>query len=156
VYILGTDLVSNLRRKKPHPKLLSWIESTGWRDIATTVLTVMEIQSGIERARRSDVAAAESMQRWLAGLLHASRLQVLALDTDAAVLLGRMYEAPALRHCLIHGPRAPDLGIAAIAIVHKSAVATGNSADFLRIHDHFSLTAGLYDPFREQWLVSAS
>jgi predicted nucleic acid-binding protein len=158
VFILDKDVVSNLRKKKPHPTLISWMDDVGWQELATTVLTVMEIQIGIERARRSDTAAAESVQKWFAGLLQVGKPQVLSLGTDAAVLLGRMNETPALRNFLVHDPgtrktkTGADLAIASIAIAENAVVATGNGGDFLLIHQHFPLP-GLYDPFLGKWLV---
>ena len=158
MYILDTDVISNLRKKKPHPALLSWMGSIGWQELATTVLTIMEIQIGIERARRTDVATAESVQTWLDGLLQAGQPHVLSLDTEAAVLLGRMSETPALRNFLVHDPGAKktktgaDLAIASIAITHRAVVTTGNCSDFLFIHRHFALP-GLYDPLQGKWLV---
>lgn len=158
MFILDTDVVSNLRKKKPHPTLVSWIAEAGWEELATTVLTVMEMQVGIERARRSDVATAESVQKWLAGLLQAGRPQVLSLDTDAALLLGRMSETARLRNFLAQDPGAKktktgaDLAIASIAIAHNAVVTTGNGSDFLLIHQYFPLP-GLYDPFECEWLV---
>jgi toxin FitB len=161
LYILDTDVVSNLRKRKPHPTLLGWMDETGWQELATTVLTIMEIQIGIERARRSDVAIAETVQKWLTGLLQAGQPHVLPLDTDAAVLLGRMNETPALRNFLVPDPEAKktktgaDLAIASIAIAHRAVVATGNCSDFLFIHGHFPLP-GLYDPFQGKWHVKPS
>lgn len=158
MYILDTDVVSNLRKKKPHPALLRWMDEIGWQELATTVLTVMEIQIGIERARRSDVSTAESVQKWLTGLLQAGQPHVLPLDTDAAVLLGRMSETPALRNFLVHDPGAKktktgaDLAIASVAIARQAVVTTGNCGDFLFIHRHF-LLPGLYDPFQREWLI---
>src|SRR5471030_2007937 len=120
MFVLETDIVSNLRKKKPHPRLISWIEEMGWEDLATTVLTIMEIQIGIERARRSDPDTAAQVQLWLSGLLGVGRPQVMTLDTDAALILGRMQETPALRNFLISEPGAKkaktgaDLAIAAI------------------------------------------
>ena len=158
MYILDTDVISNLRKKKPHPTLLSWMDEVGWQELATTVLTVMEIQIGIERARRTDVDTAEIVQKWLTGLLQAGQPHVLPLGTDAAVLLGRMNETPALRNFLVQDPgtkktkTGADLAIAAIAIAHKAVVTTGNCSDFVLIHRHFPLP-GLYDPFQGKWLV---
>lgn len=158
MYILDTDVVSNLRKKKPHPTLLSWIDEIGWEELATTVLTIMEVQIGIERARRSDPVIAASVEKWLAGLLQAGQPQVLPLDTNAAQLLGRMNETPALRNFLVHDPgtkktkTGADLAIASIAIAHEAVVTTGNGSDFLVIHQHFPLR-GLYDPFQGKWLV---
>jgi len=150
-------LSATLRKKKPHPSLASWIGEVGWQELATTSVT-MEIQIGIERARRSDPAIAQSVQDWLGGMLQASRPQVLPLDTEAGMLLGRMYETPPLRNLLVNDPGAKksktgaDLAIASIAIAQNAVVATGNASDFLLIHDHFPLH-GLYDPFEDKWLV---
>ena len=158
MFVLDTDVVSNLRKKKPHPNLLGWVGEVGWQELATTSVTIMEIQIGIERARRSDPATAQSVQDWLGGLLQASRPQVLPLDTDAALLLGKMYETPPLRNFLVNDPGAKksktgaDLAIASIAISQGAIVATGNGSDFLLIHEHFPLH-GLYDPFEDEWLV---
>ena len=80
------------------------------------------------------------------------------MDTNAAQLLGRMNETPALRNFLVHDPgtkktkTGADLAIASIAIAHKAVVTTGNGSDFLVIHQHFPLR-GLYDPFQGKWLV---
>jgi toxin FitB len=121
----------------------------------------MEIQVGIERARRSDAVAAGRVEEWLAGLLQAGRPQVLPFDTDAALLLGRMNETPPLRNFLVQVPGArktqsgADLAIAAIAIAHKAVMATGNASDFLLIHEHFPLP-GLYDPLGDRWLLEES
>jgi predicted nucleic acid-binding protein len=155
---LDTDVVSNLRKKKPHPNLVSWMDEIGWQDLAATVLTVMEIQIGIERARRSNAATADSVKQWLTGLLQVGKPQVLPLGTDAALLLGLMNETPALRNFLMQDPATKktktgtDLAIASIAIAHNAVVVTGNGDDFLIIHRHFRLP-GLYDPFNGKWLI---
>jgi toxin FitB len=122
------------------------------------VLTVMEIQIGIERARGSNAATADSVQQWFTGLLLVGKPHVLPLGTDAALLLGRMNETPALRNFLVQDPATrktktgADLAIAAIAIAHSAVVATGNGNDFLVIDRHFHLP-GLYDPFNGKWLI---
>ena len=122
------------------------------------MLTVMEIQIGIQRARVSSVATADSVQQWFDGLLRVGRPHVLSLDTDAALLLGRMNETPALRNFLMQDPATQktrtgaDLAIASIAIAHNAVVATGNGSEFLAIHRHFRLP-GLYDPFHGKWLI---
>ena len=158
MFVLDTDVISNLRKKKPHPTLAAWMGEVGWQELATTSVTIMEVQIGIERARRSDAATAQSVQQWLEGLLEVGRPQVLPLHTDAALLLGRMYETPPLRNFLVNDPGAKksktgaDLAIASIAIANEAVVATGNGSDFLLIHEHFPLR-GLYDPFEDRWLV---
>lgn len=158
MFILDTDVVSNLRKRKPHPALIRWIDDVGGERLATTVMTIMEIQIGIERARRSDPAIAERVQEWLAGILEIGEPQIMALDTSAAILLGRMRETPALRSFLVHEPGAKktktgaDLAIAAIAIAGQAAIATNNDSDFLTIDRYFPLP-GLFNPFAGKWLV---
>lgn len=156
--ILDTDVVSNLRRKKPHPSLLRWIGQIGWDELWMTSFTVMEFQIGIERARTTAPLVAEEVAAWLEGLIDIGQPQVLGFDHHAAMLYGRMHETPALRHFLTspQGSRTAktgaDLAIASIAIVHGAALATGNGADFLEIHARFPLP-GLYDPLTETWHV---
>ena len=158
MFILDTDVVSNLRKKKPHPNLLKWMDEIGWQDLATTVLTVMEIQMGIGRARRANAETADTVQKWLTGLLQVGQPQVLSLNTQAAVLLGRMHETPALRNFVVNDPAGKktktgaDLAIAAMAIDQTAVIATGNVDDFLLIHPHFPLR-GLYDPFAALWRI---
>lgn len=161
MFILDTDVVSNLRKKKPHPNLLAWMGQISWEDISTTALTVMEIQIGIERARRIDPVVAKDVQASLDGLLDAGRPQVEALDGEAARLLGRMHETAGLRNFIAQEPRAKktktgaDLAIAAIAITRGAVVATNNEHDFVSIHRHFELP-GLFNPFEGKWVVPSS
>lgn len=156
--LLDTDILSNLRKKRPHPRLLLWIDEVGWEELASTAWTVMEIQIGIERARRTDLTIAEAVQNWLAGLLESGTPQILPLDADAAMILGRMRETPGLRDFLVQHPGAKetktgaDLAIAAIAIAHGAVVATNNEKDFLTINRLFPLP-GLYNPFSGDWVI---
>ena len=156
--ILDTDIVSNLRKKKPHPRLAAWIEAIGWDELATTALTVMEIQIGIERARRVDRVVAEAVQHWLDDLLAAGTPQILPLDAAAAVILAKMRETPSLKDFLVQHLSAKEaktgagLAIASIAIAFGAAIATNNDKDFLAIDRHFPLP-GLYNPFENQWSI---
>lgn len=156
--VLDTDIVSNLRKKKPHPKLLAWIESIGWQTLRTTVFTIMEIQIGIERAKRTDPSVADSVAAWLDGLIAIGQPQILDFDFRAARLYAKMHETPALRSFIANptGAKQPktgaDLAIAAIAITRTAVVATNNDADFLEIHRHFPLP-GLFNPFADEWRV---
>jgi toxin FitB len=84
--------------------------------------------------------------------------QVVPMNVQAARLLGRMYETPALRHFVVTDPKAKDsatgsdLAIAAIAIAGKATVATNNLGHFLQINDVFPLF-GLFDPINQTWHV---
>jgi toxin FitB len=152
-FILDTDVLSTLRKVRKPPALQAWIERPDPNDLATTVITITEIQCGIERQRPSNAAYAGSLQAWLDQLLEIGALAIHPLDVKAAVLLGRMHETPALRNFVISDPRrknpktAADLAIAAIAIGQGAAIVTGNDAHFVMIDACFALP-GLYNPFK--------
>jgi len=160
VFILDTDIVSNLRRRQPNPALLQWIEAVGWAELATTVTTVMEITFGIEEARRTNPDVADAVEQWLLGILGVGEPQILTIDVEAARMLGRMYATPPLKRFLVTSRAArqaktgADLAIAAIAISRQATIVTNNVADFLAIQPHFPLP-GLFNPFTGEWLVSA-
>lgn len=157
-FILDTNILSMFRKKKPSPSVANWVAQTGWDEIATTVVTVMEIQRGVERARLQHPAIAKEAEEWLNGLLAAGEPQVISMDVEASRLLARMYETPAFRHFIITAPQAKnqatgaDLAIAAIAIAAGATVATNNVGHFLRINDEFRLP-GLFDPLSLAWHV---
>jgi predicted nucleic acid-binding protein len=158
VFILDTDVLSTMRKTKPHPLVRAWIDQTDAADLSTTVVTVTEIQCGIERQMPSDPAYARQTQAWLDGLLQLGDIHVHPLDVKAALLLGRMHETPALRNFVFPDPRqrepkiAADLAIAAIAIARDAVVATGNQDHFEEIHACF-LLPGIYNPFKDDWAV---
>jgi predicted nucleic acid-binding protein len=158
VFILDTNVVSNLRKQKPHPKLVAWLDRTMAEQVFSTTVTVTEIQVGIERARREASETAAAIERWLEGMLRDGTPGFLAPDVEASRILGRMIETPGLRAFLASPPNArkpktgADLAIAAIAIACGGIVVTGDVGDFLAIHHAFPLP-GLYDPFVDAWQV---
>lgn len=157
-FILDTNIVSELRRKRPHPAIAHWLETMDATDIATTVVTIHEIQRGVERVRHTSPADADGIEIWMEGLLATQDPPVLPMNVDAWRLLGKMYEAPELRHFLVTDPRArepatgEDLAIAAIAIVGSHPIATRNVRHFRQIAEHFPLP-GLFDPFAGIWHI---
>ena len=80
MFVLDTDVISNLRKKKPHPTLGGWMGEVGWQELATTSVTIMEVQIGIERARRSDAATGAGLSvRPLHGQHHLALAATLPL-----------------------------------------------------------------------------
>jgi len=159
VFVLDTDVLSNLRKQKRHPAVLRWLQATAASDLSTTVITIAEFQCGIERQMSRDPVYAADTQHWLDGLLAAGGVQVFSLGVAAARLLARMHEAPRLRNFVVPDPKQKklktpaDLAIAAIAVAEGAIVATGNQAHFEEIHASFPLR-GLYNPFKDVWSVT--
>jgi predicted nucleic acid-binding protein len=159
MFVLDTNIVSNLRKKRPHPAVKQWVMETGWENLSMTVVSVTEIQRGIERTRTSDPALAQDLETWLDGMLAVGEPMVLEMGVRASRLLARMYETPRLRHFVITDPKAreqatgEDLSIAAIAIATGTVVASGNIRYFCQINDVFPLP-GLFNPFDQTWPVT--
>jgi predicted nucleic acid-binding protein len=153
-FLLDTDVVSNLRKKKPHPRLVSWLQATPRDLVFMAAATVTELQHGASKV--VDPATAHAVQGWLDRLLKDGHPQVLSFDARAAALLGRMWASPSLANFLANDPRSrkiktgTDLAIAAAAITGGMVVVTGNVGDFLRIHAEFPLR-GVFNPFDGVW-----
>lgn len=161
MFLLDTDIVSNTRLAKPHPRLLRWLEARAPDELVISATTIFEIEAGICLLEGEGKAAkAGEVRSWLDGLVASGGLPILPIDHRVARLYGRMFATPALRNFIVADPRAlraksgADLMIAATAIVHEAAVATNNAADFVAIHRHFALP-GVYKPFTDEWAVAS-
>ena len=83
MFILDTDVLSNLRKVKKHPAVQAWVEATGWELLGTTVVTVAEIQCGIQRQMSSNPDYARSTQEWLNNFLDIVESHVFPLTVRA-------------------------------------------------------------------------
>ena len=62
MFLLDTNVVSELRRTKPHGAVLAWLEGVADADLHLSALTFGEIQSGIEITREKDAAKADEIE----------------------------------------------------------------------------------------------
>lgn len=158
MFVLDTDVVSQLVRTRPDPEVVRWVANQSPTDLFTTTPTIQELKAGIEAIRRQNVDRAAVLDRWLMRIVTFGQPQILSETAEAALLFGAMRETPALRNYVTMAPRARkpalgnDLRIAAIAICNGATIATGNVRHFLEVHQYFRLP-GLYDPFRAVWAV---
>jgi predicted nucleic acid-binding protein len=121
MYLLDTNVVSELRRPRPHGAVLAWIGAVDDRELFICAVTVGEIQAGIEITRAQDTAKAAEIESWLDQVMQT--FQVLAMDAAAFRCWAR----------LMHGRSdtlIEDAMIAAIASQHRLTVVTRNVADF--------------------------
>lgn len=120
-YLLDTNVVSELRKSKPHGGVVSWISQLHESQIYLSAVTIGELQAGVERVRRQDTHKALEIEAWLDQI--ADSYQVLAMDTATFREWAR----------LMHGKSddlLEDVMIAATARVHQLIVATRNERDF--------------------------
>lgn len=133
MYLLDTNVVSELRKSKPHGAVLAWFEAIEDTQLHLSAVTVGEIQAGIELTRDQDEAKALEIEAWLE--MVSSCYNVLPMDAASfrawAQLMHRqsdtIYE---------------DAMIAATAKIHGLTVVTRNVADFK------SFDVPLFNPFK--------
>ncbi len=125
MYLLDTNVVSELRRPRPNPAVLDWIQSEPADHLYLSAVTVGEIQAGIEITREQDPARAEQLEAWL------DRVQlsydVLAVDAPAFRIWARLMHRQS-------DTLMQDALIAAVATVHRLTVVTRNTRDFHHLH----------------------
>ena len=132
-YLLDTNVVSELRKPRPHGAVLSWINQLQVDQIYLSAVTIGELQTGVELARRQDPAKAAEIELWVDQL--AESLQVLSMDAACFREWARLMQGKTER--LIE-----DVMIAATARIHQLTVATRNVRDFKQ------LDVQVVDPFR--------
>ena len=121
MYLLDTNVISELRKTWPHGAVVAWLESVRDADLHLAAVSLGEMQAGIEITRAQDAAKAAEIEAWLE--LVAGTWNVLAAD-------GRVFRAWAR---LMHGRDdrlIEDALIAATAQVHGLTVVTRNVKDF--------------------------
>ena len=126
MYLLDTNVVSELRKVRAGRAdrgVAAWAEGVEAADLFLSVVTVHEIELGVQMAERRDPRQGGVLRGWLEqGLLPAFSGRVLPVDT-----------AVARRSAALHVPdRRPlaDSFIAATALVHGLVVVSRNMADF--------------------------
>lgn len=132
MFLLDTNVVSELRRPRPSPAVIAWLDSVDDADLFLSAVTVGEIQAGIELTREQDPAKAAEIERWLDAL--EGVYKVLPMDGRAFRLWARLMHR---RSDTLY----EDAMIGAIARVHQLTVVTRNVADF----SHFGVP--LLNPF---------
>ena len=123
MFVLDTNVVSELMKPEPDVRVQDWFRSAGDMPMATTVITVSEIVYGLQRlpsGRKRD-----GLYNRFGAFI--SALALLPLDDGAAVRTGQfraMREAGGL-------PSTPsDMMIAGITAATNSVLITRNTRDF--------------------------
>ena len=135
MYLLDTNVVSELRRPRPNRWVLSWIDGVSHDQLHLSVVTVGEVQAGIELTREQDPAKAAELEEWVERIL--GTYAVLAVDAAAFREWARLMHRRS-------DTLMQDVLIAAVAIVNRLTVVTRNVRDFEL------LGVPTFDPFRRR------
>ncbi|WP_308915641.1 type II toxin-antitoxin system VapC family toxin [Jannaschia sp. LMIT008] len=125
-FVLDTNVVSELRPARTgraDPDLVAWAESVTPSALFLSVMTVLELEVGIQRVARRDPAQAESLRAWMEnGVRTAFAGRVLPFGENTAILCAGL-------HVPDDRPDR-DAMIAATAMQHASTVVTRNVSDY--------------------------
>ena len=132
MYLLDTNVISELRRTRPHGSVLAWLRNTPDSDLHLSAVTIGELQAGVEATRENNPEKAAEIERWIDKL--AETWNVLPMDAQPFRCWAK----------LMHGRTnklIEDAMIAATAHIHDLTVVTRNVRDFV------SLGVPTLDPF---------
>ena len=132
VYLLDTNIVSELRKPKPHGGVVAWLQSIADADLHLSAVTLGEIQAGIELTREQDASKAAAIEAWLE--LVAQSYNVMPMDGPTFRAWARLMHRKS-------NTLYEDAMIAATATVHNLTVVTRNVADFT------ALEVRVFNPF---------
>jgi hypothetical protein len=121
MYLLDTNVISELRRPRPHGAVLAWLAPIADSELFLSAVTLGEIQAGIELTRDQDAAKADEIEQW--ACLVAASYNVLPMDAETFRLWARLMHRSS-------DTLYEDAMIAATARQHSLTVVTRNVGDF--------------------------
>lgn len=131
-YLLDTNVVSELRKRKPHGAVLAWMDTLRPEQIFLSAVTIGELQAGVELTRKNDPAKAAEIESWL--MVTESKFPVIPMDAACFREWARLMAGKSAEFI-------EDAMIAATARVHGLQVVTRNERDFQQFQ------VGSFNPF---------
>ena len=127
MFLLDTNIISELRKAragKADPNVAAWADSMPVGSLFVSVITILELETGVLLVERRDPAQGALLRSWLdSHVLPAFHNRVLLIDVSVAQRCARLH---------MPDPRAErDALIEATALVHGMTVVTRNVSDFV-------------------------
>ncbi len=120
-FLLDTNVVSELRKRRADRQVRTWFAGVAGRDLFLSVLVLGEIRQGVERLRQRDSVAADVLDGWLSELERGYSERVLPVTAAIADRWG---------HLNVPDPVPTVDGLlAATALVHGMILVTRNVTD---------------------------
>jgi len=122
MFLLDTNVISELRKPKPHGAVVAWLKLQQSNALFISAMSIAEIQQGIELTRAQDAERADVLENWLLHELLPSA-QILPMDADVARAWAKLMHKRS-------NTLFEDALIAATAMTHRLTVVTRNVRDF--------------------------
>lgn len=120
--LLDTVVISELRKTRPADAVVRWLAGQRNNELFLSVVSLSEIERGIEKKRALDPEFAQALGRWMDDLLNLYGDRILPVTP----MIARRWGSLSARL----GNDSADLLIAATALTHGLQVATRNVRHF--------------------------
>ncbi len=121
MYLLNTDIFSMLRFPDRYPDVRAWASVQRPEDLHVSALTMGELFGGLEELGQTDLGQALKLRRWFQDLASGFEGRILGVDTETALLWGKLSGRAAKADPV-------DVMMVATALVHKLVLVTGNES----------------------------
>jgi predicted nucleic acid-binding protein len=123
-FLLDTNVISELRRHQPHPRVQEWRRKTPPHSFYLSILTFAEIAKGIAQIEDEDPRQAAELEAWRIELYeeYTELHRLLPITIEIADQWGKFFATRPMP--IIDG------FLAATALVHNFTLVTRNERDF--------------------------
>ena len=125
MFVLDTNVISELRHGKPHqsPEVRAWAGAQPASRLYLSAITILELEMGVQALERRSPPQGSALRTWLTGVRAAFAGRILPFSDNTAPVCAALH---------IPDPRSErDAMIAATAIEHRFTVVTRNTGDFV-------------------------
>jgi len=127
MFLLDTNVISELRKVefgKADPHVARWAARVDADELFLSVITVMELETGVLQIERKDRQAGQILRGWLDVVLREFKNRILPFKLEDAIYCARLH---------VPNRRAKmDAFICATAKIHEMTVVSRNTKDFER------------------------